>query len=173
MTPESLLTDAEKNEDNNKNIGQQLDIQATSEPQSSTGTEGQSPTTGSSSDEVDAVNRYVQSSENSQLPYLRNNLSETSVEINSINNQINEKRQRLMRQEAEIMQKKKIILTRNRMLNISDANNRYNQKLIYTFVSIIFGLFIIVLVLYTYNNKNYIQKTNILNSVANNSGNNS
>ena len=59
------------------------------------------------------------------------------------------------------------------MLNISDANNRYNQKLIYTFVSIIFGLFIIVLVLYTYNNKNYIQKTNILNSVANNSGNNS
>jgi hypothetical protein len=88
-----------------------------------------------------------------------------------LNMQIEDKRQRLLRQQQEIGQKQKIVLTRNRMLNLSQDSNRYNQKLIYTFISIIFGLFIIMLVLYVHNNKNYIKK-NISNSISNNSGSN-
>lgn len=115
---------------------------------------------------------------NEEIPvkrYLENaksDLVSTSADITAINSVIDDKRQRLIRQEAEIVQKKKIILTRNRMLNISEANNRYNQKLIYTFVSIVFGLFIIMLVLYTYNNKNYSKKSKVANSVGNGNGNN-
>ena len=61
---------------------------------------------------------------NDQLKSVADNLGQTTESINSLNSSIDEKRQRLMRQEAEIAQKKKIILTRNRMLNISEANNR-------------------------------------------------
>ena len=126
--------------------------------------------------EEGAVNKYLESSGLSatqdQLKTATNNLTASSSDINSINSIIDDKRQRLIRQEAEIAQKKKIILTRNRMLNISEANNRYNQKLIYTFVSIVFGLFIIMLVLYTYNNKNYSKKSKTANLVGNSNGNN-
>ena len=128
--------------------------------------------------ETDPVKNYIKNSPdlnqmNEKMSSLSNDLSKSSENINSLNSRLNDKRQRLMRQEAEIAQKKKIILTRNRMLNISEANNRYNQKLIYTFVSIVFGLFIIMLVLYTYNNKNYIKKNKLVNAVSNsNIGNN-
>jgi hypothetical protein len=126
--------------------------------------------------ETEAVHTYLKNGSdliptNNQLKAVTDNLDNSTVDINSMNSIINDKRQRLIRQEAEIAQKKKIILTRNRMLNISEANNRYNQKLIYTFVSIVFGLFIIMLVLYTYNNKNYSKKSKVANSVGNAKGN--
>ena len=125
--------------------------------------------------EEGAVNKYLESSglsaTHDQLKIATNNLTKSSSDIDSINSIIDDKRQRLIRQEAEIAQKKKIILTRNRMLNISEANNRYNQKLIYTFISIVFGLFIIMLVLYTYNNQNYSKKSKTANLVGNSNGN--
>ena len=125
--------------------------------------------------EGDHVQAYLNNqglkSTHDKLQNAADRLGNTSADITTINGVIDDKRQRLIRQEAEIAQKKKIILTRNRMLNISEANNRYNQKLIYTFVSIVFGLFIIMLVLYTYNNKNYSTKSKVANSVGNSNGN--
>ena len=115
----------------------------------------------------DYINKEGLNATNDQLKNITENIGNTSSDIDKMNGLIDEKRQRLIRQEAEIAQKKKIILTRNRMLNISEANNRYNQKLIYTFVSIVFGLFIIMLVLYTYNNKNYMKKSKAANSIGN------
>lgn len=117
------------------------------------------------------LNNHGLKSTHDKLQNAADRLGNTSADITTINGVIDDKRQRLIRQEAEIAQKKKIILTRNRMLNISEANNRYNQKLIYTFVSIVFGLFIIMLVLYTYNNKNYSKKSKVANSVGNSNGN--
>ena len=122
--------------------------------------------------ETDTVNTYINNNPelthmNDKLKSVSDNLLKSSTKINALNGVIDNKRQRLIRQEAEIAQKRKIILTRNRMLNISEANNRYNQKLIYTFVSIIFGLFIIALVLYVYNNKKFIKKAKGVNSLGN------
>ena len=130
---------------------------------------------GKNDSEKDHVQTYLNNhglkSTHDKLRNAADSLGNTSANITTIHGVIDDKRQRLIRQEAEIAQKKKIILTRNRMLNISEANNRYNQKLIYTFVSIVFGLFIIMLVLYTYNNKNYSKKSKVANSVGNSNGN--
>ena len=49
-------------------------------------------------------------------------------------------------------------MTRNRMLNVIEERNIYNKKIIYTIVSVIFGLFILMLLAYVYNNKNYNSK---------------
>jgi chromosome segregation ATPase len=129
-------------------------------------------------EETEAVNKYLSNNPdlnqmNNKLNSVSDNLSKSTTQINTLNSNIDNKRQRLIRQESEIGQKRKIILTRNRMLNISEANNRYNQKLIYTFVSIIFGLFILMLVLYVYNNKKYIKKGKGVNSIGNSNTKNS
>ena len=63
-----------------------------------------------------------------------------------------------MRQEEEIAEKQKIILTRNRMLNLSQANNSYNNKIIYVLVSLIFAFFIIMLLMYVNKNKKFNPK---------------
>ena len=76
-----------------------------------------------------------------------------NLSINNLNSTIDDKRQRLIRQEEEIAEKQKIILTRNRMLNIAQANNSYNNKMIYVLISIIFGFFIIMLLMYVHKNK--------------------
>ena len=78
----------------------------------------------------------------SKLSTTKDNIQQQRGQITNLNSKIDEKRQRLMRQEEEIAEKQKIILTRNRMLNLSQANNSYNNKIIYVLVSLIFAFFI-------------------------------
>ena len=92
----------------------------------------------------------------SKLSSTKNNIVSQAKTINNLNSTIDDKRQRLIRQEEEIAEKQKIILTRNRMLNIAQANNSYNNKMIYVLISIIFGFFIIMLLMYVNKNKNKI-----------------
>lgn len=89
----------------------------------------------------------------SKLSSTKNNIISQAKSINNLNSTIDDKRQRLIRQEEEIAEKQKIILTRNRMLNIAQANNSYNNKMIYVLISIIFGFFIIMLLMYVHKNK--------------------
>jgi flagellar biosynthesis chaperone FliJ len=128
--------------------------------------------------ELSAVHTYVESSKpslttNNALASLQNiesklktgletstvKVGAQSAQLSNLNNIIDDKKQRLMRQEEEIEQKKKIVMTRNRMLNVVEQKNLYNRKIIYTLVSVIFGIFIIMLLVYVYYNKNYKSKT--------------
>lgn len=92
----------------------------------------------------------------SKLSSTKNNIVSQATSINNLNSTIDDKRQRLIRQEEEISEKQKIILTRNRMLNIAQANNSYNNKMIYVLISIIFGFFIVMLLMYVNKNKNKV-----------------
>jgi hypothetical protein len=49
---------------------------------------------------------------------------------------------------TEIEDKEKLLLTRARMLQISQDRNAYKKKIIYTFIAAIFGIFILTLVIY-------------------------
>ena len=94
----------------------------------------------------------------SKLSTTKDNIQQQRGQITNLNSKIDEKRQRLMRQEEEIAEKQKIILTRNRMLNLSQANNSYNNKIIYVLVSLIFAFFIIMLLMYVNKNKKFNPK---------------
>ena len=93
-----------------------------------------------------------------KLTRTQDNIQNQTGIITNLNSKIDEKRQRLMRQEEEIAEKQKIILTRNRMLNLSQANNSYNNKIIYVLVSLIFAFFIIMLLMYVNKNKKFNPK---------------
>ena len=53
-----------------------------------------------------------------------------------------------MQQLKEIEDKEKILLTRSRMLQISQDRNSYKMKVIYSLLTVIFSIFIITLLIY-------------------------
>ena len=69
-------------------------------------------------------------------------------ELNNKNQQLIKKEEILMQQLKEIQDKEKLLLTRSRMLQISQDRNSYKKKIIYTLIALIFAIFIITLVLY-------------------------
>jgi hypothetical protein len=90
------------------------------------------------------VNKYtddLQKDLNSQSNYLNN--------INQKNNIIANKHEIQLNQLREIEDKEKLLLTRSRMLQIAQDRNTYKTKIIYTLIAIIFGLFILILFIYT------------------------
>ena len=89
------------------------------------------------------INDYLQLITNnidSQTAYLSN--------INQKNNELLEKQQIQIQQLKEIQDKEKLLLTRSRMLQIAQDRNAYKKKIIYTLLAIIFGIFILILVIY-------------------------
>jgi len=74
-----------------------------------------------------------------------------NVNINNTN--LQEKKNRNNRIQKEINDRKHLILTRKRMLEISEEKNIYKQKLIYTYIAIILTLILIIIVSYYYFNK--------------------
>jgi len=72
----------------------------------------------------------------------------TSVEITNINNELENRKNLQMNQIREIEEKEKLLLTRARMLQISQDRNSYKKKIIYTLIAVIFGIFILTLVIY-------------------------
>jgi len=64
------------------------------------------------------------------------------------NDELSQKQQIQLQQLQEIQDKEKLLLTRSRMLQISQDRNSYKKKIIYTLIAIIFIIFILILVFY-------------------------
>lgn len=97
---------------------------------------------------------------NDQVPNLREILikAETQLkqQLNNISqkdSQIERKKIRQQQQLREIEEKRKLILTRNRMLQITQERNIYKKKIIYTLIAFIIAAFVFMLVCYVYFNK--------------------
>jgi hypothetical protein len=69
-------------------------------------------------------------------------MNEQLSSIDSKNNVIREKQQRQIEQIKEIEDKEKLILTRSRMLQISQDRNSYKKKVIYSLIALILFIFI-------------------------------
>lgn len=72
------------------------------------------------------------------------------LELESKNQELYQKYAIQLNQVKEIEDKEKLLLTRSRMLQISQDRNSYKKKIIYTLVALIFALFIFTLVVYVY-----------------------
>ena len=85
------------------------------------------------------------------LEQIKNNLQMQDVSLQELgdkNNQLYEKQQIQLNQLKEIEDKEKLLLTRSRMLQISQDRNAYKKKVIYSLIAAIFAIFIFTLVMY-------------------------
>jgi hypothetical protein len=88
---------------------------------------------------------------NDYLQLITNNIDAQSTylsNINQKNNELLQKQQIQIQQLKEIQDKEKLLLTRSRLLQIAQDRNSYKKKIIYTLLAIIFGIFILILVVY-------------------------
>jgi Fe2+ transport system protein B len=69
-------------------------------------------------------------------------------ELSNKNNELYQKQQIQLNQLKEIEDKEKLLLTRSRMLQISQDRNSYKKKIIYSLIAVIFAIFIFTLVMY-------------------------
>lgn len=79
--------------------------------------------------------------------------SDFSGDIDAKNAELIEKQMRQKQQLNEIDEKNKLILTRSRMLQLSQEKNIYKKKIIYSLTAIIFLILIITLSTYVYFSK--------------------
>lgn len=73
--------------------------------------------------------------------------------ISDINAQLIQKRKRNNIQLNAIDEKKNLITTRERMLQIAEENNIYKQKILFTLVALIFTFIILMIFIYSYFSK--------------------
>ena len=88
---------------------------------------------------------------NTYFSQIRNNLEMQTMslqELGTKNQELNEKKQIQLDQLKEIEEKEKLLLTRSRMLQISQDRNAYKKKIIYSLIAVIFAIFIFTLVMY-------------------------
>jgi predicted PurR-regulated permease PerM len=79
------------------------------------------------------------------------NLQNMSIQdLESKNQELSKKQEIQQNQLKEIEDKEKLLLTRSRMLQISQDRNSYKKKIIYTLIAAIFLIFILTIVLYVY-----------------------
>jgi len=71
-------------------------------------------------------------------------------ELENKNKELMKKKLIQINQMKEIQDKEKLLLTRSRMLQISQDRNSYKKKIIYTLIAIIFIIFILTLVMYVF-----------------------
>ena len=76
--------------------------------------------------------------------------SQARTNIQNKNYQLLQKQQILVDQLKEIEDKEKLLLTRSRMLQISQDRNAFKKKIIYLLIAIIFLIFIFTLVMYIF-----------------------
>jgi hypothetical protein len=84
---------------------------------------------------------------------IENNINlqqDTLTDIQYKNNELIQKQEIQINQLKEIQDKEKLLLTRSRMLQISQDRNSYKKKIIYSLIALIFFIFIITLVIYVY-----------------------
>jgi predicted PurR-regulated permease PerM len=79
------------------------------------------------------------------------NLQNQSIQdLNAKNSNLQTKEQIQLDQLKEIQEKEKLLLTRSRMLQISQDRNSYKKKIIYSLIALIFAIFIITIVIYVF-----------------------
>jgi predicted PurR-regulated permease PerM len=95
---------------------------------------------GDANQQIDDYIGSIQQNIQAQQGYLEN--------INQKNTELVNKQNIQIAQLKEIQDKEKLLLTRSRMLQIAQDRNSYKKKIIYTLLAIIFGIFILILVIY-------------------------
>jgi chromosome segregation ATPase len=80
-------------------------------------------------------------------------IEKQDIDINEANSSLLNKKTQLEQMNSHIHDKIKLIETRNRMLQVSIEKNNYKKKVIYTLISVIIAIIIIMLVAYVYFNK--------------------
>jgi cytochrome c-type biogenesis protein CcmH/NrfG len=78
------------------------------------------------------------------------NIDKLSEIINDKDEELQNKMERTVQQQREIDYKKKLIATRNRMLQLSQEKNVYKNKVMYSLLSFVILLVIVLLVVYIY-----------------------
>jgi predicted PurR-regulated permease PerM len=94
--------------------------------------------------------------QSAQQIYQFYNTLQSSIDLqNSFESNLNTKNDELLRKQQiqinqlkEIEDKEKLLLTRSRMLQISQDRNSYKKKIIYSLIAVIFLIFILTLVMY-------------------------
>jgi len=74
----------------------------------------------------------------------------TIADISDKNTELLGKQTIQLQQLKEIEDKEKLLLTRSRMLQISQDRNSYKKKIIYSLIAVIFAIFIFTLVAYIF-----------------------
>jgi len=81
----------------------------------------------------------------SNIEQQQGNISNTQSKIEAKDRELQRKMQRSVMQQREIEYKKKLINTRNRMLELSQEKNIYKTKVIYTLLATVVALVLILL----------------------------
>ena len=105
------------------------------------------------SSEVLNVSNYGIDQINSYYNLIDQNINLQNMSIQDLESKNQELLKKKMIQEnqlIEIQDKEKLLLTRSRMLQISQDRNSYKKKIIYTLIALIFLIFIFTLALYVY-----------------------
>lgn len=97
---------------------------------------------------ITSTNNVAGSTLNSLLNANGADLSATLNDINSKNQAIIDRQLRQAEQLNEISEKEKLILTRSRMLQISQDRNAYKKKIIYSLIALILLIFIGTIMIY-------------------------
>ena len=86
----------------------------------------------------------------------------TNAEIVSKNTELSDKQAVQLNQFNEIEDKEKLLLTRSRMLQVSQDRNSYKKKIIYTLIALILFIFIATIMTYVFfMRKSSMSKPNI------------
>jgi hypothetical protein len=99
------------------------------------------------------LTNYEQSLQNSLSQMQISSSGTITNDIDAKNIELLEKQSRQQEQIQEIDEKTKLILTRSRMLQLSQEKNMYKKKIIYTLLSILLFLFIVTLSTYVFFSK--------------------
>ena len=86
----------------------------------------------------------------SNIEQQQGNISNTQSKIEAKDRELQRKMQRSVMQQREIEYKKKLINTRNRMLELSQEKNIYKGKVIYTLLASIILITVVLLAIYIY-----------------------
>ncbi len=102
----------------------------------------------SASQIITSTNNVAGDALNNLLNINSGELSSTLNDINSKNQAIIDRQTRQAEQLNEISEKEKLILTRSRMLQISQDRNAYKKKIIYSLIALILFIFIATIMIY-------------------------
>lgn len=75
----------------------------------------------------------------------KTSIAQQSQLINKKDKEINMSEEQLARQAKEIEYKKTLLLTRDRMLELSQEQNVYKKKVIFTLLAVIFGIILLMI----------------------------
>lgn len=104
----------------------------------------------------DAISSALEDSIGKLQSQINNTYSTTKAQqemLKNVNDDITDKQRRAMQQELDIQNKRELINTRNRMLELSMEKNIYKRKVIYTILALILAVIVMLVAGYVTFNK--------------------